>query len=184
MKPALVLISLFICVNLVAEEHPQIAESRKITADFQKALGKKLKQTLQEGGALQAIAVCSEQAPGIAAELSTKSGAEVGRISEKARNGSNAAGPAEREVLAQFAQALKDEKPVLEYFTVENLDKAYSAVYMKGIVAQPLCLSCHGETVAPEISKAIKKRYPADKATGYKQGDLRGAFVVKWPKGL
>ena len=40
------------------------------------------------------------------------------------------------------------------------------------------CVTCHGETIAPSIAAKIDELYPADKATGFREGDLRGAFVV------
>ena len=45
------------------------------------------------------------------------------------------------------------------------------------------CLRCHGpaEGIAPEIRAAIEKNYPHDKATGYKRGDIRGAFRYGFP---
>lgn len=31
----------------------------------------------------------------------------------------------------------------------------------------------------PEVKNLLNKRYPHDKATGYKEGDLRGAVSIK-----
>jgi hypothetical protein len=44
-----------------------------------------------------------------------------------------------------------------------------------------LCLTCHGESLAPELAAAIARDYPGDAATGFKSGELRGAFRVVWP---
>jgi catalase-peroxidase len=33
----------------------------------------------------------------------------------------------------------------------------------------------------PEVRAAVSRLYPADEATGFAVGDLRGAFVVEWP---
>lgn len=54
---------------------------------------------------------------------------------------------------------------------------------MRAIVMQPQCLRCHGATLAPEVSGSIRKNYPADEATGFEPGQLRGAVVVRWPAG-
>lgn len=40
------------------------------------------------------------------------------------------------------------------------------------------CLMCHGEHIEPAVHARIGGRYPGDEATGYKEGDLRGAFSV------
>ena len=49
---------------------------------------------------------------------------------------------------------------------------------MKAIPTAPLCLQCHGEAIAPPVAEKITKLYPEDKATGFREGDIRGAFVV------
>jgi hypothetical protein len=51
---------------------------------------------------------------------------------------------------------------------------------MKPIVTAPLCLTCHGETLAPGVAAAVESRYPQDRAVGFAAGDLRGAFHVSW----
>jgi len=55
-------------------------------------------------------------------------------------------------------------------------------MYMRAIrINMPLCLQCHGmeEDLAPDVVEQLTKLYPDDTATGFSQGDLRGAFVVR-----
>ena len=52
--------------------------------------------------------------------------------------------------------------------------------YMRAIPTMPMCLACHGENVAPEVMAAIRAHYPADQATGFASGQLRGAFSIRW----
>ena len=49
---------------------------------------------------------------------------------------------------------------------------------------QPMCLNCHGEkaVLAPGVQDALNKIYPDDKAVGYKEGDLRGAWHITFLK--
>ena len=49
---------------------------------------------------------------------------------------------------------------------------------MKAIPIGGLCLQCHGTAIAPELAEKLSELYPEDKATGYREGDMRGAFVV------
>ena len=42
-----------------------------------------------------------------------------------------------------------------------------------------VCLKCHGENIDPAVKAKLGELYPNDKATGYKLGDLRGAFTVR-----
>ena len=41
-----------------------------------------------------------------------------------------------------------------------------------------MCLQCHGQSIAPDVREKLSGLYPEDKATGYREGDIRGAFVV------
>jgi len=61
-----------------------------------------------------------------------------------------------------------------------------SITYYKAIIiAMPTCLKCHGETqtdISPEVLAVINQKYPADKATGYHAGELRGLWKIKMTK--
>jgi len=48
--------------------------------------------------------------------------------------------------------------------------------YVEPIFMQPLCVTCHGQTIAPELAAKLGELYPNDQATGYVAGDLRGVF--------
>jgi hypothetical protein len=52
---------------------------------------------------------------------------------------------------------------------------------MRAIPMEPLCTTCHGKTLAPDVAAAIAKAYPNDQATGFEPGQLRGAVSVVWP---
>ncbi|MBK6511624.1 MAG: DUF3365 domain-containing protein [Haliea sp.] len=51
--------------------------------------------------------------------------------------------------------------------------------YMKAIPTGDVCTGCHGTQIAAPLANALKERYPADRATGFVAGDLRGAFSVR-----
>ena len=131
------------------------------------------------GGPVHAIEVCSRDAPAIASHLSAESGASVGRVALAARNAGNKANAEERGILEEFrADIQAGNREAAMRFDVEADG---SARYMKAIITQPMCLVCHGPKLAPEVESAVMQRYPADQATGFSVGDLRGAFVVRWP---
>ena len=50
--------------------------------------------------------------------------------------------------------------------------------YMKAISAKGLCLVCHGENIAPELTTKIDQFYSQDQTRNYKLGDIRGAFSI------
>jgi len=53
--------------------------------------------------------------------------------------------------------------------------------YAEPLGIQEVCLTCHGTSVAPEVTAAIAPKYPDDQATGYALGDLRGIAWVELP---
>lgn len=137
-----------------------------------------MKQALQAGlsqGPIAAIDVCSNRAPEIAAALS-KDGVRLGRTSHRLRNPGNTAPDWAREILDEYLGDASARSPVAVRLPGGRIGHA------EPIVAQPLCLVCHGESLAPDLADAIASAYPEDRATGFKDGDLRGIFWVEYPE--
>ena len=55
---------------------------------------------------------------------------------------------------------------------------------MRPVAHRAVCSPCHGrdEQLTPPVRSELKKRYPQDRATGFKEGDLRGWLWVEVPK--
>jgi hypothetical protein len=142
-----------------------------------------LQASLREGGPTAAIAICRDQAPKIASEVSKEKACTVRRTSLKTRNPKNAPDPWERKVLESFATLVSQGKgPAgLEFSEVVREGGQPVLRYMRGIALGAPCLTCHGRALTPEVSAAIQSAYPEDRATGYGDGDLRGAFSVRRP---
>lgn len=90
------------------------------------------------------------------------------QTSNKNRNKQNAANKLEQKALAKF----------------ENNANLYSLWwkekgrnhYFRRIVVQKQCLACHGNKAArPGF---VRKKYPHDRAFGFKAGDLRGVYHI------
>lgn len=183
MKPmVLCLLGLVVPVAAAAVEDARHAQSAEIVDRFQETLGQRLKQALTAGGPVAAIAVCQREAPAIAARLSAETGARVGRTALRVRNPVNQPDAYARTVLERFDRAIRAgaESPP-ESFEVMRDGQAR---YLQAIVTQPICLTCHGATVDPQVEQALTRHYPDDQARGYAAGDLRGAWVVHWPASL
>lgn len=161
-------------------EDPRLGRSRALADTFQKALKEKLTSAIEQGGPVNAIGVCKEEAPAIAAGLSAQSGARVGRTALRIRNPANAPDADARAVLEGFQRALAGGAgpQTLERFEARPDG---GARYMRAIIAQPPCLACHGTEIPASVQAALKRHYPEDRATGFRAGDLRGAFLVDWP---
>jgi hypothetical protein len=144
-----------------------------ILAPFKQQLMGALKGAMQES-VVSAIEVCQVRAPEIAASLSLD-GVAVGRTSHRLRNPANASPDWAAPVLREFLEQPGARLPTV----VELAPDRYG--YVEPIVTQPLCLACHGATLAPAVADAIAARYPQDRATGFSVGDLRGVFWAEFP---
>jgi hypothetical protein len=161
------------------------ARSRVLADRLLGELKAELGQAMQSGGPLAAIGVCRTRAPEIAAQLAAESGAEVGRTALRVRNAANAPDELERQVLQQFAEQMPrgaspgtaPPEAVFETRTPQGIEHRY----MRAIPMQPMCVACHGKTIAPELAAVIAREYPQDAATGFEPGELRGAVTVRWP---
>ncbi len=177
------LCSLPLVVNADMEQHK--AEAKKIVGSFFSELKGELVKGMKAGGPINAIGVCNDLAPKIAANHSSTSGWDVGRTSLKLRNHNNAPDTWETMVLKQFEQrrAGGEGADTLAYAeTVKEGDDKYYR-FMKAIVMPPMekmpCLACHGENIDPRIATKLDELYPQDMARGYKAGQVRGAFTLK-----
>jgi len=136
------------------------------------------------GGPPNAIQVCTVAAPAIAADLSARTGGQVGRTSLKPRNPGNAPDEWERATLQAFEQrrhAGEDPRGIEAYATVEGPDGSEFR-YMKAIPMGNTCVACHGQVIDRRVAATLAQLYPDDKATGYNVGDIRGAFTIVQPK--
>lgn len=161
-----------------AHDEARIAAARKIAEGFADGMRRKLGAALVEAGGIEAaIGECRTAAPALAA-AAAKDGYTVRRIGTRVRNAANTPTAAERAILGRLDQLPPDE---LRTTSIEGGDSGHWALYVPIVLAQPLCLRCHGpvEDIAPEVRAKLAELYPDDAATGYAIGDLRGAFVVE-----
>jgi len=170
------LIGLLVPFSANGDDNALLLKSRELVAEYATLLQTELKQAMAKGGPVEAIAVCKDHAPRIAAELSDRHGAVVTRTSLKTRNADNAPDAWEKEILSRF-----DSGSALEAFeTTSNGD----ARYMKAIPTAAVCLTCHGETLSTGVLESLAAAYPHDQARGYQIGDIRGAFSITWPDAI
>jgi hypothetical protein len=151
------------------------------------ALGKELRARLEaavaSGGIMSAVEVCHIEASGIASSVSARVGATVGRTALRVRNPSNAAAGQSRVILQDFVRRAAAGEPIAGLEHAERValaDGATEVRFWKAIPMEPTCAACHGEFLAPEVEAVIAHRYPADEARGFKPGEIRGAFDIRW----
>ena len=155
-------------------------EARAAIKDFGPALKDKLQSVMSTEGVVAAIEACSLMAPDIASATGERHGLQIGRTSHRVRNPANAPDEWETARLQDFLIAVEQgaASGTLDFGAVIETNKGPVFRYMKAIPTGDLCVVCHGQEIAPEVSNALNELYPEDKARGFEVGDLRGAFTV------
>lgn len=154
--------------------------ARQAAGDFGKTLIARLQQAIAEGGLVNAIGVCNTAAPAIAAQKSSEWKMTIARTSLKLRQPRDRPDAWELAQLQRFEQrkAAGESVSALEVGEYAEKDGKRVFRYMKAIPTGELCLGCHGGALAPEVAEKLRALYPQDAATGFKPGDLRGAFTI------
>lgn len=163
-----------------------MAQAQEVANRFQSELRERLMAAMTAGGPPSAVQVCREEAPAIAARLSADSGWTVKRVGTRARNPSTGTPDAwESAQLDVFAAALARGEPASTLRRLEEVRTPAGRTrrYAQAIIAAGPCLVCHGDPTmqSAELKAALRLHYPLDQATGYREGELRGAFSLQQP---
>jgi hypothetical protein len=155
--------------------------SRALASQFQQELGGALQSAIKSQGAAGAVTACATIAPEVANRISAQSGASVRRTALRNRNPLAAPDAHERTVMTMLATApITAEGAPAEAggWTGTGVERRFR--YLRAIPTAPMCLSCHGSNIAPDVAAAIAAAYPGDTATGFAPGAMRGAFSISW----
>lgn len=107
--------------------------------------------------------------------ISREKGFKIRHAAIKNRNPKNAATTEELSIINEFMKK-KAPRSVSVIKTIEDRDYYQ---YSAPIYVEKACLACHGEK--DKRPAFIVKKYPEDKAYGFKEGDLRGIISVLFP---
>ena len=177
--------ALLVSVSMASDD---VNTSKQEGIKYIKMLGGALKTELKahmkkDPSGLEALAFCTGSADRITKEVNAKLPAhtKVRRTALKVRNNStNKPDTTDMRIMQNYQAAItaktfspKDIRVVEE----GNITRVY-----KPLITKAVCLKCHGSTLAPQISDALKSAYPADRATGFKEGELRGVIVAEIAK--
>ena len=166
-----------------ASEPAWVAEARQVAAAVPPRLLAVLQEELERSGPEGAVAVCNEKAPQMAREASEKSGWAIRRVSLRNRNPKAVPDAWERAALQDFDRRLAAQEPASKLEKSEITQDSGQNVqrYIRALPTAKLCLECHGsaEQISPAVAARLKALYPADLATGYSVGQLRGAITLR-----
>lgn len=149
-------------------------QANQLIEQLETQLKSRLMIGLQQGP-IQAIAICREQAPEIARQLSVN-GITIGRTSHKLRSPDNSSPDWVTPLLERYQHQPAPAAP--SHVILDNGDFGY----VKPIYIKPPCLTCHGQQLSPPLSQQLHTLYPKDAATGFQTGDFRGLFWVRLPQ--
>ncbi len=162
----------------------QVGEARAAVKEMGASLKSQLMAAIKAGGPVSAIGVCQTIAPAVAQQTGKARGLKIGRTALRVRNPANAPDDWERAVLEDFLAQIKAGKDASKLEHAETVTDAAGASTFRYMKAIPMgavpCLTCHG-TPEPALKQEISRLYPQDQATGFKPGELRGAFSVSAP---
>lgn len=148
------------------------------------ALGGELNRQLASAGPAGAIQFCAGEAQELTDSVARSLGEdwELKRTTRQTRNPRNAPDSLEAVALTHFHQSeTEGEGEGPESFVQRTADGDYR--YYTPLRMGDMCLECHGEagSLDPAVRQVLETRYPADSATGYSEGDLRGVIRVTIP---
>ena len=162
------------------------ADAERIAGSLLAELKAALEAEMAKGKPADAIAVCSEIAPALAAKRSRETGWQVRRVGTRVRNPLLGTPDAwEQRVLEDFRRRAAGGES-LDGMTHAEVVPEPRGKYLRVMRAIPLgapCVACHGrpEAMSEPLRAALAETYPHDAATGYAPGELRGAVSVKAP---
>ena len=193
MKPSFIrntttVVILLAATSSLAEDELKVRKevAAAVIKTFTQDLGSVLKKQMSEKGPEEAIAVCRDVAPRIANELSLSLGWKVTRVGTRVRNAMLGMPDVwEQSGLKHFEESIAagTAPGEMDYADIVTEGNQRYFRFMKPIVTQPLCMSCHGtnDTVSPTVKAVLEQQYPHDRAINYTVGELRGAMSIKQP---
>ncbi len=157
------------------------AHGKTIATETQAVLAKNLVAAINKGGTEYALQFCNLQAYPLTDSMANVFKSGIKRVTDMTRNAGNQANVNELEHIKLLkTQMAKGEKPELKLVQLKGKMIGYYP-----IVTNKMCMQCHGKKeidITQVTLKKIQQLYPADKATGYGENEIRGLWVVEMNK--
>lgn len=153
----------------------------KYALTTKKALGKTLMTSIEREGTNGALSFCNTKAIPITDSMSTLHNAKIKRVSDKPRNPNNKANQEELAQIDYFKSELKAQNKIIPV----TIEKNNNVQFYYPIITNGMCLQCHGvknEQIKESTIDKLAKLYPTDKATGYKENEVRGIWSIVFEK--
>ncbi|MDH5637200.1 MAG: DUF3365 domain-containing protein [Nitrospinota bacterium] len=160
-----------------------ITKAKSMVKQLGSGLKGELQSAVKKSGFAGAVTACGEIAQAKAEQISQDNSSMIHRVSLKTRNPANTPDDYERARLQRMERDLANGALKKAYVEVVMKDGAKSLRFMKPILTSAFCLNCHGaeSKIKPGVAAILSRLYPEDKARGYKENQVRGAFSVTVP---
>ena len=145
-----------------------------------KVFKSKIQSVAAKNGLSGVVNFCHDNAMKLTDSLGKSHNVVIKRTSHKLRNPKNKPDIDDEAVLNEYLRLQEEHKP-MEPIVMKDAD-GYVHFYAP-IKLKEACLKCHGtpgKEIPEQIYKLIKSKYPNDKATGFKVGELRGIWDIKF----
>jgi hypothetical protein len=155
-----------------------VARGDLTIASMQDALTRELRESLATRGPAVTADSAHVDVFAVVHRVAREDGIAAGLTGDRLRNPTNAprawAAPLVREHAGRRARDV-------DGFVV---DLGTRVGILRPIAHRAVCASCHGpaDAIAPGVTAAVKERYPVDRATGFREGEIRGWFWAEVPK--
>lgn len=166
-----------------ADDQAALEKAKTMTKELAGALKQELEKAVKESGFAGAVMMCGSIAVDKAEQTGKAHGATIRRVSKKMRNPSNTPDALEDKILGEMEADMAKGALKEAYVEKESAAGKRQLRFLKPIVTAAFCLNCHGEEskINPEALKELNRLYPDDKARGYGESQLRGAFSATVP---
>jgi len=156
---------------------PVVARADLVLAAMHDAVLRELSDEFADGGPELAINSCHIESVEMTHRLA-REGVAAGRTSDRLRNPTNSPPPWAAAIVK--ANAGRQTREVDGY----SVDLGDKLGVIRPVVERGICANCHGpvERLSPAVRAVLSERYPADKAIGFAEGEIRGWFWVEMPK--
>ena len=147
-----------------------------------KVFKSKIEEIGPKEGLPAVVGFCHDNALKLTDSLGEKYHVVIKRTSHKLRNPDNKPTAEEQKIIDQYLQQQKENKQLEP--VVQTDEEGYVHFYAP-IKLKEKCLQCHGQPgsdIHEEVYKVIKEKYPEDQATGFKKGEFRGIWDIKFLK--
>ena len=158
-------------------------KGQAIAAQAFGVLSSRLDKAIADAGYTNAIEFCSVHGIALTSAVGVTNKVVLRRVTHRTRNVENRADTNELALIRHFESELSKgatPKPVVSA-NKPGLFTYYSPI----VLSLQFCLSCHGQPgtdIKPEVLAQIKTTYPADTATGFKLGQVRGLWSVDFKR--